>query len=168
MRSSHPAVQSARRLETARRLEGIRRSDPVLRSRQVGTRAWALARAVPVDGEALTVILAVLADDEAETGTSPTTWTSARVVDVVWRACPLWGLRHGVAIPRAATDALRVWWARLDDEGGFGPGSDELAALEETLATHTGRSSVAAASRHPSVTGGSATRAASGQHDPSP
>jgi len=168
MTPTRPAVPSARHLETARRLEGMRRSDPVLRSRQIRTRAWALANAVPVDGEALTIVLAVLADDEFRSGSVPEAWTSARVVDFVWRTCPLWALHHGVVLSRATADALRAWWAFLADGDGFAPGSDPLTALEETLASHTGRAAAAAASRHPSMTARSGTRAASGQHERRP
>jgi len=168
MTPTRPAVPSSRHLETARRLEGIRRSDPVLRSRQVRTRAWALANAVPVDGEALTIVLAVLADDESRTGTPPEAWTSDRVVDFVWRTCPLWALHQGVVLPRTTADALRAWWAFLADGDGFGPGGDPLSALEETLASHTGRAAAAAASRHPSMAARSGPRAVSGQHERRP
>lgn len=135
MTLSHPAVRSAHQLDAVRRL------DPGIRRRHLEVRTWALSRGITVDratGDGLTVVLAVAAEAESVAGLDHRAWSTARVVDFVWHDGPRWCFRQAVAIPAGTAGALRLLWDHLAATGTFAPGSDERAALERTLAEHTG------------------------------
>ncbi|MEZ5236396.1 MAG: hypothetical protein AB7O92_22375 [Acidimicrobiia bacterium] len=132
MRSSHPAVGAANRLDQ------IRRTDPDLRRHLLAVRTWALANGMAVDVDAMTAVLGTLARDERE-GLAPQRWSKARVFDFVWGRCVLWCLQQGTRVPPGTPEALEQYWAHLADRRTFTADSDEPAVLVRALHACGGR-----------------------------
>jgi hypothetical protein len=132
MKRSHPAVAARARLAD------LRRTDAELRQQVLAVRQWALANGVPVDPDALAVVVGTLLDDERAHGVARTQWTEARVVEFMWTACLLWCLEHGIGPPPGVADGLRAYWAHLASLGAFSPDSEPLSRLVAALTACSG------------------------------
>lgn len=90
---------------------------------------WALAHGLPVDYDALTVILGA----KSELPTPLRRWTEDDVWRLWWLDLSLWCGRYGLDPPAGLAQTLRTLFAHLDAETGFTSTSDSVAQLNEAL-----------------------------------
>jgi hypothetical protein len=101
-----------------------------LRRTRVEVLLWAFRSGRPVDGAALTVVLAA---KHARDGETFAQWTRHSVRALLWVDIPEWCEARAVPVPAAAPVTM---WALLDhlaERDAFGPGSDPLPLLREPL-----------------------------------
>ena len=121
---------------------------PALRQHRCDVARNALANGLPLNVDAITVILATKSMESAAEGRPFTRWTGRGVVAFLWGTVLEWCAGQGVATPSNVAESLWTYLTYLFEEGELASGSSPLSTLREALVENAGVTR-SGRSRHP-------------------
>ena len=120
-----------------------------LRQHRCDVARYALAEGLPLNLDAITVVLAAK-QFESSTDRRPfTRWTSTHLMGFLWGTVVDWCRLTDVAVPPSTAESLWTYLTFLFEQGELASGSSRLSDLREVLVEHTNLSRAGRAA-HPS------------------
>jgi hypothetical protein len=124
---------------------------PELRQHRCEVARYALANGLPLNLDAVTIIIATKAIESAAEGRPFTRWTGRRVVAFIWGTVQEWCAGQGVEAPANTAESLWTYLTFLFEEGQLASGSSPLGELRGALIDNAGVTRAGRA-RHPAGT----------------
>ena len=126
-----------------------------LRQQRCEVARYALAEGLPLNLDAITVVLAAKQFESSTDGRPVTRWTSTHLMGFLWGTVVDWCRTSDVAVPAATAESLWTYLTFLFERGELASGSSRLADLREVMVEHTNLSRAGRAA-HPSSRAGRA------------
>ena len=107
--------------------------EPTLRRHRCEVARFALAEGLPLNIDAITVILAAKQVESATEKRPFTRWTQRGLVAFLWGTATEWCAAHGVELPPTTAESLWTYLTFLFEHRELASGSARLTALREAL-----------------------------------